>query len=188
MSPAGTGSAGTGSAGTGPGMDGSDRRGEAIMWIFRTQTGGSGTRKYRASFTIETTLLMMVILPVLTALLFAGFYVHDKAKLQGAACELAARGSCLSLEQDRDTQLLKVTAVLSKGGTMWAKDVHAQADAGKDQSSGVAAGSFSFPGFAAPFLDPGDTLCRGEWKRAIRHPAGLIRKVRAVKVLWEAIS
>ena len=38
-------------------------------------------KRLRASFTIETTLLMSVILPVLIALLMAGFYVHDRAKL-----------------------------------------------------------------------------------------------------------
>lgn len=133
-------------------------------------------------------MLMGVILPVLTALLMAGFYVHDRAKLQGAACELAARGSCLSPDADCMAQLGKTAQVLSGGGTMWARGVSAQASADEDRVSASAQGLFSFPGFTDALLKQGSEVCGGSWERTICHPAQLIRKVRGIKALAGKIS
>lgn len=145
-------------------------------------------KRLRASFTIETTLLMSVILPVLIALLMAGFYVHDRAKLQGAACELAARGCCLVLDEDRSSQLGKTANALSGGGTMWARSVRAQVSADEEAVSASAQGSFPFPGFTEALLSQGSETVTGSCDRKICHSAKLIRKVRGLKAFQEEIS
>ena len=144
-------------------------------------------KRLRASFTIETTLLMSVILPVLIALLMAGFYVHDRAKLQGAACELAARGCCLVLNEDRSSQLGKSANALSDG-TMWARGIHAQASADEETVTASAQGSFPFPGFTEAFLRQGSETVTGSCDRKICHSAKLIRKVRGMKAFQDEIS
>ena len=70
------------------------------------------TRKKRscaqASFTVEAALLMTVILPVLIALLITGFYLHDRAFLQGVTTELCAMQSNLRMYEDSASQTERV--------------------------------------------------------------------------------
>ena len=59
-------------------------------------------RDLNGSFTVEAALLMTVLIPLLTALIYLGFYQHDKVwianKTRTEAMEAAA------LDQDRKTR------------------------------------------------------------------------------------
>lgn len=64
-------------------------------------------KRYKASTTIELAMMMPVVLLVITAVIHAGFYYHDKNVLYGKVYELGAIG----LQQERldgglDTQKL----------------------------------------------------------------------------------
>lgn len=140
----------------------------------------------KGSFTVEMTLLMSIILPILIALLISGFYVHDRAKLQAVSCELAARGSCLVLEKNANAKLSKTAGVLKKG-SMWTRNVQASVSCSEDEVFAMAQGTFPFPGYSAAFLGSNNSLCTGEWERKIYHPASLIRKVRGIEALYDQI-
>ena len=161
-----------------------NRTGKNAGRWFRRMKGAS----LEGSFTVETTLLMMIILPVMIGLIIAGMFVHDRAKLQGYACELAARGSCLTVHTDRNAVLQRTASVLENKGTMWTRNVGISASANEEHASAGAAGSFSFPGFTGDFLESMVSSCSGEWERQIYHPAGLIRKVRGLHALHEKIT
>ena len=144
--------------------------------------------KLSGSFTIEATLLMSFILPMLIGLLIAGFYVHDRAALQGIACEAAARGSCLATENKSVSLIRKTIQERLSPGLMWAGRIGKQLQSDEEHIHVSLSAIFSFPGFSAFLLPAGNTSLTGEWERAVYHPAKLIRKVRGAKALADLVS
>ena len=68
----------------------------------------------KGSFTVEASLLMAILIPLLVGMMYLGFYLHNRAFLPGAACELAQIG----LLYDREEDALR--AMKSKGiGSCW---------------------------------------------------------------------
>lgn len=65
----------------------------------------SQMKRARGSFTVEASLLMTIIIPVLVSLIYGSFYLHDCAVMQGAACELAAMASNLQGDPNRESLL-----------------------------------------------------------------------------------
>lgn len=53
----------------------------------------------KASFTVEISLLMSILLPILLCLIYTGFYMHDRAFLEGAALEAACTASLYTGEE-----------------------------------------------------------------------------------------
>ena len=53
----------------------------------------------KASFTVEISLLMSILLPILMCLIYTGFYMHDRAFLEGAALEAACTASLYAGEE-----------------------------------------------------------------------------------------
>ena len=146
-----------------------------------------GCRSLSGYFTIEATLLMMIILPVMTGLIIAGFFVHDRARFQAAACETAARGSCLVIDRQQNAIVGRAASAL-RSGSMWAGNAYSSASASEDNVSASFGGDFHFPGFSSQYLPGNGLTCNGNWERTIYHPAKLIRKVRGVKALIDLIS
>ena len=145
-------------------------------------------KKLKGSFTIEATLLMSFILPMLIALLMAGFYVHDRALLQGIACEAAARGNCLAMENGSASAVRKTIQERIPPGLMWAGNTGKQFQADEEQIHVSLSGTFRFPGFSSFLLPGGNRPVNGEWERTVYHPAKLIRKVRGAKALIDLLG
>ena len=145
-----------------------------------------GKQWLKAYFTVEASLLMGVILPVLFALLIAGFYVHDRACMQGAVCELCAMSSNLQVYYGEREGLLDTRASgLSGSVSLWARSRSYSASISEDAGEAYLAGSFPVsPGGADRFLGR-QTAVEISWYRRIYHPADLIRKVRGVHALLE---
>ena len=61
----------------------------------------------RASFTVEAALLMTIILPVLLALIYYGFFLHDKGVLNGAAQQITAQADLNHWKKSGNNRLAK---------------------------------------------------------------------------------
>ena len=87
----------------------------------------------KGSMTIETALLMPVILLVLMGTLFLFFYVHNRAWLTAAAYEAALDGSMESVRPDGKSQerALKKGKELGNTGFYGSRDLKLQASTGK---------------------------------------------------------
>ncbi len=147
------------------------------------RAGGLLSRRLQASFTVEASLLMTLILPAVLAILLAGFYVHDRVMLQGGACELAAMGSNLRTFQARASMLEERKRAVTSGGSLWTRNISGNASAGKDQSEVGFSGSFPIPGMVMQLYTSGELTVSGEWNRKLYHPANTIRKIRGLKYL-----
>ena len=49
--------------------------------------------RLKGSYTVEAALIMSILIPLLAAVIYLGFYVHNKAVLQEAACRIVSAGS-----------------------------------------------------------------------------------------------
>ena len=135
-----------------------------------------------ASFTVEASLLMGIILFVLVSLIYEGFYLHDSAAAQAAVCELAAAASNHWPEKDGEAALMRLRGDLEKNGWTAAEARSLSLSAGRDAVSASFTGSVRVPG-AAPFLGEGDLSITKSRSRSILKPADLIRRGRGIKAL-----
>ncbi len=144
-------------------------------------------KKSAGSFTVELALLFPLITALLIAILIVGFYLHDRAILQGAACESAAMGSNLANAADQTAVLSHTAAGLMRRRGMWIRGASGSIDASEDQCSASYSGKFHFPGLIASFLLKGDEKLHRSWSRSIYHPAKIIRKIRGAKYVIDTI-
>lgn len=141
----------------------------------------------KASFTVEAALLMTILLPTLVALLYMIFYVHDGSVMQGAACEAAAMGSNLILEDDRERILEEKAGGLAAGRFLGTKGTKKTVTVGKNQVSVQYSGSFSVPGLVAGLIAGNELSVQRGWERKVFHPAEEIRKIRGLKDMIDTI-
>lgn len=139
----------------------------------------------RGSFTVEASLLMAVILPVLAALIYTGFYIHDSALLQGAACEIASMGSNLSQEADCGRLLKQKMEELKDRRLLGTRDSEGVLSLGENQVSVSYNGDFYVPGFISHLLNGNSLKIEKAWSRKLYHPADTIRKVRGLQKMVE---
>ena len=142
--------------------------------------GGADHYTLKGSFTVETALLMGIILPVLAALIITAYYVHDRGVLQAAVCESALAGEDLYLYDDRQSasqQVLQQEAENLVWGSAGALSV--QAGEGNTAASGNA--SFPLPGIVKELLGDQAGNIEVSWNQEILESAKLIRKVRGIK-------
>ncbi|MDO4476242.1 MAG: hypothetical protein Q4B59_05610, partial [Lachnospiraceae bacterium] len=137
---------------------------------------------------MEATLLMGVILPMVVAIMIAGFYIHDRSCMQSEACELAALGSCMRLYDDRETRISKRAAELSKGRLSWTGGVSASASAGETAAQGNLSGQFPIPGLIAQLWSGGQVQLETDWTYKITDPSRTIRRLRGAKAAVQQVK
>ncbi len=146
------------------------------------------TCRLHASFTVEMSLLMTLILPALIALILIGFYVHDQNVMQGAAVEVTAMGSNLRQYEDRDGRLAELASSLCSHRLMWTRGASGSASAGSTSAQAAFSGSFPVPGLIARFVTGGSLTSGASCTRQLYRPTKLIRMARGVKFLLNEIS
>ena len=148
----------------------------------------SGRESLSGSFTVEAALLMSILLPMLLGLMFAGFYIHDRVRMRGAAGETAALFVCMGTDPSRDAKAVKAADALSGAGAMWMRNVKAHCETDDLNISVSMSGTFPFPVFTRDYFSTGTRPCSEEVQRKAYAPAGLIRKVRGVKAFVDRIT
>ena len=141
-----------------------------------------------ARFTVEASLLMLLIIPLLIALIIAGFYIHDRAYLQGVSCEMIAEGSNLQQYKNRDSLLKKQAAQRVTHTLVWSRSVQSNISCSEDSVSCICSGSFPVPGLTARLLDAQTLYLSQNAERRLLHPADLIWKIRSAKFVLEQIT
>ena len=143
------------------------------------------TRK--AAVTVEAALLMTLIIPLLIAIMVTGFYVHDRAYVQGVCTELCAMGSNLQLYDDAAAQLDVLESKRLSGSMMWTKAVSGSHDVSETAADASAHGSFNLPGLITNVFGMNVPEISASWSRNIYHPAELIWTMRSVKYVVDLL-
>ena len=131
--------------------------------------------KSKGSFTVEAALLMTLILPLLVAVIYMGFYQHDKAWIANKA-----RTAAVEMVVDKDR----------KNNTDWSGVLASSRVSGMAKSNGKCAqvyvkGGFSFPGMAANFFTGSGSSVNCEIEIPVKYAKKEIQKYRNLKRLTE---
>lgn len=131
---------------------------------------------------------MSILIPILVSLIYAAFFIHDKAVLQGIACEIAVMGSNLNQDQEKESKMKTLRDYLAEGRLLGTERRKVELSSGEDQISVTCSGSFPVPGLIMRFFSGGELKIKMSWKRELYHPADIIRKIRGAKYMVDAIK
>lgn len=163
---------------------------KCILSCFRRRSIFSRPRRrFRlpASFTVEAALLMTVILPVLLAILYYGFYLHDKGGLNGAAQQVCAQADLNNWKSSGNNKLSKMAQKL-KGLTGASKNVSSSVSALSTQVSVSYRASLSLPGLLRPLFGKSRLDTGASAKRTLLYPADVIRKIRGLEYMSSLLN
>lgn len=107
------------------------------------------THMLRGSFTVELSLLMALILPVLTALIYLGFYMHDRAFLTGAALETACVAALNWGEDMREDAAQSRKEEFLKQGLLGTRELQGAVYVKGESVEAEYSGTFLLPSFVS---------------------------------------
>lgn len=132
----------------------------------------------QGSYTIEAALLMGIILPLLAAVIYMGFFLHDRGFLQGAAHEAAALAS-LQADQ-KGVDLAGTAQCLTNNRTLGIRSVSASFSAGERTVEIVYEGNFQVPGMIRRFFGENGISVRSGVILSLERPSKRIQKLRGI--------
>ncbi len=134
----------------------------------------------KASFTVEAALLMTVILPVLLALIYYGFFLHDKGVLNGAAQEITAQADLNNWKKSGNNRLSKQAKKL-ESLTGPSQGVSSSVEVTAHQASASYKATMRLPGLLPSLFGKSSLNTGAGAKRQLLYPADLIRKIRGLE-------
>jgi hypothetical protein len=138
---------------------------------------------WKGSYTVEAAIIVSITVFVLGALIISSFYLHDRAVLQGAACEAAAVGSIFATEEERSEAAASVRESVTVSRLLGSRNLSGYATTGTSQSISSWSADYPIPGFAARYLMGNQLHISTSWTCKILDPADTIRKIRGVASL-----
>lgn len=130
---------------------------------------------------MEAALLMGILLPVLAAVIYMGFFLHDRSFLQGAAYEAAVY---ISLHAEENADAAGAASRLVQGRTLGVRDPAASVEVGERQVSVAYSGSFCSPAVPGGFA--GRTV-RSAVTLSLERPSRRIQKIRGAAKVVQSI-
>lgn len=146
-------------------------------------TLNSGIWKLPASFTIEASLLMTILLPILLALIYYGFYCHDRGVLQSASCEVTAMADNLRDTKNAQNILNERAMERVQKRTVFEENAKQSVILSDENVTVTASTSIPLPGFISGLFSNGNLKISETQKRKLLHPARIIRKIRGAEYL-----
>lgn len=137
------------------------------------------------SHTIEASLLMGILLPLLVGIIYMGFFLHDRSFLQCAAHEAASYASLHA--DDKNTDISAAAQKLITGRTLGTSDISADAAASTRQIQITYKGTFSFPGLSVPFFGQSAAPVRSGVTLNLERPSRRIQKIRGASKVINAL-
>lgn len=141
----------------------------------------------RGSFTVEASLIMTILLPVLAAILYLGFCDHDRGILMGAACEIAAAADNNLWKKNPGNGLDRKASSLAKQHLLCTRNIKTQVSVGEDQVRVSYSGSFSLPGLLPQLFGKGVLTVDQQRERVLLHPTDVIRKIRGLEYMTDRL-
>lgn len=140
-------------------------------------------QSWKGSYTVEAAIIFSVTFFVLGSLIMGAFYVHDRAVLQGAACESAAAGANSATDKERNIVMKKVKKQISSQRLLGSRKVSGSTGAGSKKISASWSALFPVPGFAAKYLMGNQLNISVSWECTLLDPADSIRRIRGAEKL-----
>lgn len=100
----------------------------------------------KGSYTVEASLLMAILIPLLTGIIYLGFYLHNQCFLRGAAYEIAAIGVLHDRPEEAFTLMEERKDEILAGYLLQSGDISAKIEAGEEQVFVGLEGTMKIPG------------------------------------------
>lgn len=140
-------------------------------------------RTEKGSFTVEISLIMTLLIPLLTALIYTGFYMHDRAFLAGAALETAVTASLHAGERDQIQSAEAKKKEFLSGRLLGTKGVTGSVSIGENSVTVSFSGSFPVPGMLRLFFGSGTLPVKAESQLELRNPKKTVNRIHGVRKL-----
>ena len=112
-----------------------------------------GKKAEKGSFTVEISLIMSLLIPLLMCLIYLGFYMHDRAFLEGAALEAACTASLYAGEEMQEDYTESREQALLKERLFGVYNITGNVELGEETVKVSYSGEFQIPGMIAKFLE-----------------------------------
>lgn len=146
-----------------------------------------GEKKTAAgSYTIEAALLMGIILPLFVAIIYMGYFMHDRSFLQGAAYETAALASLHADEKNID--LAGTAQCLTDNRTLGIRRISADFLKGEKQVQVIYEENFQVPGMVRRFFGKDGIAVRSAVTLSLERPSRRIQKLRGAAKVIDSIG
>lgn len=134
--------------------------------------------RQKGSYTVEAALLMGILLSVLLAVLYLGFWYHDKNFLQNAAYEAACTAS---LRKEDETYRIQEAAVnLISGRMLGTSSLITESSNTKKTAQVLYRGKFRLPGMILAFFQDQNLDMKEGCEISVQRPSERIQKVRQI--------
>lgn len=137
------------------------------------------------SYTVEASLLMGILLPLLVGIIYMGFFLHDRSFLQCAAHEAASYGSLHA--DDNHTDIAAAAQKLTAGRALGIRSISTNAAASERQVQICYEGNFQLPGMTAPFFGQSGISVRSAVTLKSERPSRRIQKIRGASKVINAL-
>lgn len=144
------------------------------------------TEELHGSYTIEASLLMGIILPLLVAIIYMGFFLHDRGFLQGAAHEAAVLAS-LQADQ-KGVDMAGTAQCLTTNRTLGIRTVSAAYSADERRVEVTYEGNFQVPGMIRRFFGKNGIPVRSSVTLSLERPSKRIQKLRGIAKVMKGIG
>lgn len=124
-------------------------------------------RDLNGSFTVEAALLMTVLIPLLTALIYLGFYQHDKVWIANKTRTEAMEAA---LDQDRKNQM-------DWSGVLACGNVSGGVKRGKNKVTATGKATFRIPGFVARFFMGGQMEINSKAEVSVKNAKNRFKNI-----------
>ncbi|MCR4738850.1 MAG: pilus assembly protein [Lachnospiraceae bacterium] len=141
-------------------------------------------KTFKASYTVESSLLFPFILMVIVLSVYAGFFIHDRAVMDAAANEAALRGSEITSPHGDIFSKVRDTGQRETEGRLLAtKNLNMDIRIDGKEINVTYSGDFSIPKGVVPVpgIDTGLASITVNGRSSRIDPAGFIRECRVVE-------
>lgn len=134
--------------------------------------------QWKGSYTVEASLLMGMIIPVLVSIIYIGFFLHDRSFTQAAAYEAAVYG-CLHTD-DKDADVQSAARKLTEGRLLGTAGIESSGTLDKKSVQIHYDGVFRVPGMIMPFFAQKQPEVSSSVTLTTERPSARIQKIRGL--------
>lgn len=135
----------------------------------------------KGSFTVEASLLMTIFIPLIVSLIYLGFYLHDRACLQGAAYEIAGAGLLCDSTEEAVRAMEAKRRELSRGMLFDKKAIQYKLEGNEKELRVCLYGEVQIPGIVSLLFPKSRLTIRGETSRKRERGTSTILKLSRMK-------
>jgi len=142
--------------------------------------------KLTGSYTIEAALLMGILLPLIVAIIYMGYFLHDRSFLKGAAYEAAVLASLHADEKGVD--LAGTAQCLTADRTLGIRSVSANFLKDEKRVQVNYEGNFQVPGMIQRFFGKKGITVHSGVTLSLERPSRRIQKLRGMVKVIDSIG